>query len=77
MRVTASAFAFGAVVHCQQIERLSYRMRLLRIERILEAAFEAAERVLRLRVFLADHILRQLVIHDERHTRSLSRGLAA
>lgn len=77
MRVTASAFALGAVVHSQRIERPANRTRLLRIEGVLEPALKATERMFRLCVFLADYIDRQLVIFDELHTRSVSRGCAA
>lgn len=77
MRVTASLFALRAVVHGQRIQRPANRTRLLRIEGVLEPTLKAAERMFRLCIFLADYIDRQLVIFDELHTRSVSRGGAA
>jgi hypothetical protein len=77
MRVTASAFAFSAVVHSKQIKWLADRAWLTRVEWRLKTAFEAAQGMLRLRVFFADHIKRQLVVLDELHARSLSRRRAA
>lgn len=62
-----------AIMRREQIERRADRTRLSRVERKLKAAFEAAERMFRVRVFLADHIYGQLVIFDELHARSLSR----
>lgn len=77
MRVNRSLFTRSAVVHRQHIERPANRTRLLRIEGVLEPALKAAERMFRLCIFLADYIDRQLVIFDELHTRSVSRGGAA
>ena len=77
MRVTALAFALGAVVHSKQIKWLGDRARLPWIECRLKTTFQAAQRVLRFRVFFADHIRRQLVILNELHAGSLSRRAAA
>jgi hypothetical protein len=77
MRMSSSFFALSTVVYGKQIERLTDRMWLLRIERVLEAALDTAERVLLVRVFLADNIKRQLVVFDEPHARSLPRWRAA
>ncbi len=76
MRVTASAFALGTVVHSQDVERPAYRMRLLWVKRELEAAFGAAECVFRLRDLLAHYIQWQLVIFDKPHARSVPRECA-
>ena len=77
MRVTASAFALGAVVHSKQIKWLADHVRLPWIERGLKTTLQAAQRVLRFRVFFADHVRRQLVVLNELHARSLSRSAAA
>lgn len=76
MRVIASAFTLGAVVHREHVERPAYRMGLVRIERELEAAFRAAESVFRLGDLFAHHIRRQLVVFDKPHDRSVSRECA-
>lgn len=75
MRMNPSFFALSAVVHREHIERSADRPRLLWIERKLKAAFETAECMLRLRVFLADHVVRQLVVLNELHARSVPRTL--
>ncbi len=77
MRVTALLFSPGAVVHGEYVERPSDRTRLQRVERILEAALKATERMLRLCDFLSHYVRGQLVIFDESHARSLSREGAA
>ena len=61
----------------KRIERLPDSFWLLRIEVGLKAAFETAERVPRIRILLADHIVGQLVIFHESHARSLSPERAA
>ena len=76
MRVTASAFALGAVVHCQNVERPAYRMRLLWVKRKLEAAFSTAESVFRRGDLFAYYIQWQLVIFDKLHARSVPRECA-
>ena len=59
------------------VQWFSDRLWPLRIEFRLETAFETAQRVFGVRVFLADHIDRQLVVLNESHVRSLSaHGLA-
>ncbi len=77
MRMTASAFALGAVMHCKHTKWLANRVLLPRIKWRLKTAFQAAQRVLHFRVFFADYIQRQLVILDELHARRLSRRRAA
>lgn len=73
IKETASNLAGCTPVNRKQIQRSSDRIRLTWIERGLKPAFETAECVPRLRVFLANHIKGQLVIFDELHARSLSR----
>jgi hypothetical protein len=73
LRGNSLLFARHASVLQEHVERSTDGVWLLRVERVLKAAFETAQRVFRLRVFLADHIERQLVILDELHTRSLTR----
>ncbi len=70
----SSLLSLCALMHRKHIQGSANRPWLLRIERELKAAFQAAERMLRLRVFLADHIDRQLVIRDELHSRRLPRS---
>lgn len=77
MQVNVSAFTRGAVVHDKHIERSAYRMRLLRIEWELKAAFSAAERVLGLRDLLPYYIQRQLVVFDKPHARSVPQRYVA
>jgi hypothetical protein len=74
---TASLFAARAGMHRERIEGFANRTRLLRIERKLKTAFEAAERMFRVRVFLADYIKRQFVVLNDLHARILSRWRAA
>jgi hypothetical protein len=72
---TLSFLSLCAIVHRKHIEGSANRSWLPRIKRELKAAFQAAERMLRPRVFLADHIGRQLVIRDELHSRRLPQPL--
>ncbi len=72
MRMNPSFFTLRTVVHGEHIQRSADGPRLLWIERELKTAFETTERMLRIRVLLADHIDRQFFIFDELHTRSLS-----
>jgi len=68
-----SAFAFRAFVHDKQTEWSANRVPLSRVKRIFEAAFDTAQRVPRLRVFLAQYVERQLLILDEMHAQRLHR----
>lgn len=72
-RPNASCFGLRAGMHREHIERLADRPRLLGIEFMLESAFQAAERMSRIRVLHADHIYGKLFVLNELHTRSLSR----
>jgi hypothetical protein len=56
----------------ERVHRLSNRLWSPRIELRLQTAFQAAERMPRIRVFLANHIDRQLVVLNESHARRLS-----
>ena len=62
----------GTAMQDERVQGFSDRLWLLRIELRLKTAFEAAERVSRIRVFLPNHIDRQLVVLNESHVRSLS-----
>lgn len=77
MRVNASAFVLCTVVEGEQIKRLSYRVSLLWIERVLKPTLRTAERVLGLRDLLAHHVPRQFVVLDKPHASSLPRESAA
>ena len=77
MRMNLLLFLFRATVREQQAEWLADRSGIAWIEARLESALGAAERVLRLRVFLANHIHRQLVVFNHPHARRLSQGDAA
>lgn len=74
---TSSAFPGRALMHEERMERPANGVRLSRIEGRFKAAFETAERVPRLRVFLADDIERQLLILNELHAQRLLRERAA
>ena len=73
VRMNPSAFAFRAFVHDKQTEWSANRVPLSRVKRIFEAAFDTAQRMPRLRVFLAHYVERQLLILDEMHAQRLHR----
>lgn len=56
----------------EHVEGLADRFPLPRIELRLQTAFKAAQRMPRVRVFLANHFDRQLVVLNESHARRLS-----
>jgi hypothetical protein len=62
----------GTAMQDERVQRFSNRLWLLRIELGLQSAFQAAERMPRIRVFLANHIDGQLVVLIESHARRLS-----
>jgi DNA (cytosine-5)-methyltransferase 1 len=66
---TLSFLSLCAIVHRKHTEGFANRFWLPRIKRELKAALQAAERMLRLRVFLANQIDRQLVVLNELHAR--------
>ena len=73
IRGSALPLAVSTLMQREHIERPANRLRILWVECVFQAAFEAAERMTRIRVFFADYICGQLFVLDELHTRSLSR----
>lgn len=69
---TCSTSVVGTTVQDERVQRLSNRFGLLRIEFGLKTAFKAAQHMSGIRVFLANHIVGQLVVLNESHVRSLS-----